>query len=184
MNKLNDLFIFTVGAVIGSTVTWKLLKNKYEQIAQEEIESVKEVFSKKYSETVSDTTETPETHDMQNYNDILENAGYKNEGKGDEKQVNFHNNEPYVISPEEFNELEDFDVVSLTYYADDILTDDRNEIIEDINGTIGVDSLNHFGEYEDDSVFVRNELLKVDYEILRDLRNYSDISTYKDDSPH
>ena len=40
---------------------------------------------------------------------------------------------------------------------------------------VGKESLNHFGEYEDDSVFVRNDRLKRDYEILLDQRNYSDV---------
>ena len=37
MNKstLSNIVIFAVGAAIGSAVTWKLLKTKYEQIAQE-----------------------------------------------------------------------------------------------------------------------------------------------------
>ena len=40
---------------------------------------------------------------------------------------------------------------------------------------VGEESLNHFGEYEDDSVFVRSDRLKCDYEILLDQRNYSDV---------
>ena len=44
---LSNFIIFATGAVIGSVVTWKIIKTKYEQIAQEEIDSVKEVFSKK-----------------------------------------------------------------------------------------------------------------------------------------
>ena len=43
-DTLNNVLIFAVGAAIGSAVTWKLLKTKYERIAQEEIDSVKEVF--------------------------------------------------------------------------------------------------------------------------------------------
>ena len=46
---------------------------------------------------------------------------------------------------------------------------------DEIEETIGKDSLTHFGEYEDDSVFVRNDRLKVDYEILMDQRGYADV---------
>ena len=35
--------------------------------------------------------------------------------------------------------------------------------------------MSHFGEYEDDSVFVRNDDRKCDYEILMDQRLYSDV---------
>ena len=40
---LNKILIFSVGAAIGSVITWKLVKTKYERIAQEEIDSGKEV---------------------------------------------------------------------------------------------------------------------------------------------
>lgn len=33
----------------------------------------------------------------------------------------------------------------------------------------------HFGEYEEDAVFVRNDAKKCDYEILKDLRRFCDV---------
>ena len=48
-------------------------------------------------------------------------------------------------------------------------------MIEDVESMIGFESLSHFGEYEDDSVFVRNDARKCDYEILQDQRLYSDV---------
>ena len=47
--------------------------------------------------------------------------------------------------------------------------------VEDVDNVVGEESLNCFGKYEDDSVFVRNDVLKADYEILLDERNYSDV---------
>ena len=44
---MNKLFIFIVGAAVGSIVTWKLVKDKYEKIADDAIEDVKRVFSKR-----------------------------------------------------------------------------------------------------------------------------------------
>lgn len=46
---------------------------------------------------------------------------------------------------------------------------------------IGDDALGHFGEYEDDSVFVRNDEEQTDYEILLDGRNYHDVYGDTDD---
>lgn len=62
---------------------------------------------------------------------------------------------------------------SLTYFADGILADECGEIVDDVEEIIG-DGLDHFGEYEDDSVFVRNDAKRCDYEILKDLRDFSD----------
>ena len=47
-NKIINVVLFTAGAAIGSVVTWTFIKKKYEQIAQEEIDSVKEEYSRLY----------------------------------------------------------------------------------------------------------------------------------------
>ena len=86
---------------------------------------------------------------------------------------------PYVISPEQFGEFDDYDQESLTYYADHILTDSCDRIVEDVEQTVGFESLAHFGEYDEDSVYVRNDRLKMDFEILRDQREYSKVLEYK-----
>ena len=43
---LSNVLFFTVGAAIGSAVTWKIVKTKYEQISRAEIESVRELYAK------------------------------------------------------------------------------------------------------------------------------------------
>lgn len=82
-----------------------------------------------------------------------------------------------MISPDDFGTEDGYDEISLTYYADGTVTDDSDHAMSDdeIEETIGKDSLNHFGDYEPDSVFVRNDRLKADYEILADPRSYADV---------
>ena len=177
--SFKDLLIFASGAAIGSVVTWKLVKTKYEQIANEEIREVKDYYyglaDKKDVFDVDEDFECDDSEEEQDYNDILDSNGYRNYSNKKEKKEEDDLDKPYVISPEEFDDNEDYDTVSLTYYSDGVLTDERDNIIEDIEGTVGEDSLTHFGEYEDDSVFVRNDLLKTDYEILADDRKFSEI---------
>lgn len=182
-NGVTYTLIFSLGAAVGSIVTWRLLKTKYEQIAQEEIDSVKAVFSRRYAEDTEPEKESADTSDTHDITDIREYAakiqehGYTDYTNSDIKPVKEVPilKKPYVISPNECGELDDYEIVSLVYYADGILTDDWNEIIENVDDVVGCDSLNHFGEYEEDSVFVRNEDMCVDYEILRDPRNYTDV---------
>lgn len=83
---------------------------------------------------------------------------------------------PYVISPDEFGELDGYTLISLTYFDDGILSDEKGVIIEDPEEIVG-DALEHFGEYEEDSVFVRSDPKRCDYEILRDLRSYAEFRT-------
>ena len=40
---------------------------------------------------------------------------------------------------------------------------------------VGLESLDHFGEYEEDTVYVRDDSKKVDYEILRNTEEYYDL---------
>lgn len=82
----------------------------------------------------------------------------------------------YIISPAEFGEYEDFDTVSLTWYADQILADDMDpkNPIENVEDYFPFDFLTSFGEYEDDAIHVRNERLKTDYEVLRDTAKWKD----------
>ena len=92
-----------------------------------------------------------------------------------EPNVTITDSEPYVISPVELGDC-DYDVIDLIYYeGDNTLTDEEDEIINDVGELIGWESLEHFGEYEDDSVCVRNDIRKVDYEVLLDVRKYSEV---------
>ena len=184
---------FVMGVAIGSLATWYCVRKKYELIAQEEIDSVKEVFSRKFVEEEPYTGEkeeevrAKEKPDIIKKPDIMEYASKINDAKytsyntysklREEEEKEEKKIKPYVIPPEEFGEKEDegYVQISLTYYADHILTDDMDQIIEDVDSLIGFDSLTHFGEYEDDSVFVRNDRLKRDFEILRSLRTYSEV---------
>lgn len=187
MSKVTGLVMFALGAAVGSAVTWQYTKKKYEKIAQEEIDSVKEVFSKREADTeIKVETEhsnvqearfdkVEEKPDLSEYAAILEQEGYTSE---EGVKVS---DKPYVISPDEFGEFDEYEQISFTYYADQVLADENDEQIEDVEGTIGHEALTHFGEYEDDSVFVRNDRRKCDYEILMDNRLYSEVLKTK---PH
>ena len=183
---LSNFLIFTVGAAVGSAVTWKLLKAKYERIAQEEIESVKEYFKtindihETKDEPITEADEPCEDKPVYTINDaydeMVRKLGYKNYSeisKTEKKEVD-DVEKPYVISPEEFDEFDDYESSSLTYYEDGVLTDEEDNIVDDPDDIVGSDFANHFGEYEDDSVFIRNDRLKCDYEILKDYRKYYD----------
>lgn len=185
MNKgFIGIFSFMVGAAAGSILTWKFIKSKYEQLAREEIEEVREYYatkdniipsSDKDDETVVETvdevpTEPTETNIRMDYAAIA-SVYAKNDEGGDEPMSR---REPYVISPAELGEDDNYETVTLIYYNDGILADNDGNIIEDIESCIGYESLNHFGEYEDDSVCVRNDDSMTDYEVLLDMSNYAD----------
>lgn len=204
---MNNKVVFTVALVIGAGVgvlsSWRYMKNKYETIAKEDIESVKSVYSKERNETLKQIKELSKAaadevfEKMPNGNKIssesLKEMSDRNKEKisveeyasrlGKEGYTNYSDisktetkteKTPYVISPDEFGEDLEFDKISLTYYSDDILADDRDEIIDDVDGVIGEESLDYFGEYEDDVVFVKNDRLKSYFEIFREHRTFDE----------
>lgn len=201
MNKtVPTVAAFLLGAAAGAAGAWYILKDRYAQIAQEEIDSVKEAFLRRYSdpkkkddsltEDISDekpeeeptratdmikqeADEIIEKHDYTAYStkpDISEVAKQVLSKKENGVKVDA----PYIIPPEEFGEFEDYETIELTFFKDHIIADDELEIVEEVDRIIGFESLNHFGEYEDDAIFVRNDSLKCDYEVLLDDRTYAE----------
>lgn len=173
-NSLKNTLIFTVGATIGAATMWIFTKRKYEQIVQEEMNSIKEVFSRREidEQDKQESVEAIKNVDTKKYNSILDKQSYTNYS---DKDVDNRSNGPRVISPVSFGEEDDYDNISLTYYSDMILADDDGHIIDNVEEVIGFESLNHFGEYEDNFVFVRNDRLKCDYEVLQEDREYLDV---------
>ena len=176
---VKKIFIFVAGAGLGAFATWQFLKNKYEQIANDEIASVKEAYNKK-NDISSDESEEDESQEKTANGKLVETALPSEEEVNEYKKIvsNYTSNEneeekgvtnmprgPYVIKPEEFGNM-DYDLVSLEYYADKVLVDEDDHPIQDVEYMVGEDSLEHFGEYEEDAVYVRNDLIKTDFEIL------------------
>ena len=200
--KFINVLVFAAGAAIGSAVTWKLLKNKYERLVQEEIEAVKEVYTDRFNdskdqeetvdgdddsdgeyrqinwEDLEDLDEDEEDEYVPNQADVDEYKSlvdiYTSEKGGAEDMAKDVAKEPYVISPYDFGELDGYRTFELTYYLDNILEDEDYNIITDADELIGPKALYTFGDYEDDSVFVRNERLRADFQILKDYRTYDE----------
>ena len=189
-NTLNKIMIFSAGAAIGSVVTWKVLKTKYEQIIREEVESVREAFEVDKTkgesteeldgdlEELDNEEEIGEPSPMEQYKSTIKGAKYLAEHDDllHEEEVYNNMDKPYVISPDDYGDPDvGYDTESLDYYeGDGVLTDSFGEIVENVDELVGRDFANHFGDYEKDSVFIRNDEMEVDYEILRDYRSYSE----------
>lgn len=188
-NALKNLFIFAVGAAAGAVATWKLLNDKYDKLYHEEVEAYKEYHKEKSDKATSEPKPEPEPEVkkeehihkvdqdpiMNKLRDTMERAGYtdysttKVKSESEEKDIR-----PYVIRPEELGDQIGYDVIELTYYADGVVAEE-DDVMDDVDEVIGIDSLGHFGQFEEDAVCVRNDRLKCDYQILLDERKYSDV---------
>ena len=183
-SKITGFLLFVAGATVGSIATWKLVKTKYERIANEEIASVKDIYLRRESvlqegkQTKKEPVvknDKPSIYEMKEYLERVKDYGYNAEEQENEEGESDMNDSPYVISPDEFGNMDDHTLISLTYYADGVLADDWDTKVINPDEEVGPNIESHFGEYEEDTVFVRNEKLKNDYEICRDLRTYAEV---------
>lgn len=192
---MKNLLCFVTGAAIGSVVTWKLIEKKYKDLADEEIESVIETFKNRKPRITKDNVkETVEKvinkckESKETVEDIVTAEGYsiEDEEETDEDDDSNYTVDvdpgveviiPYVITPAQFGEYNEYGTKTLTYYADNVLTDEIDNPItsDEMETMIGPDALDHFGEYEDDSVYIRDEMNEMDYEILKSEKTFSEI---------
>lgn len=183
MNKniLNKIFIFVVGSAVGSVVTWKLIETKYKRIAQEEIDSVREVYARVHGDPDEEPDEDQEVIEEvpDEYYDIIQSNGYGENDEADEEKEEDYDEEmiskPYVISEEEYDD-NGYETETLYYYDDGMLVYSiTDEAIYEVDEVVGEDSLTQLLESGEDYIYVRNDELGIDFEILRDRRNYSEV---------
>lgn len=172
---------FFSGWVFGGIISTLLLKEKYEKQAQEEVEAIREFYSSRkkpvkgivrHSTGLSSTFQTSVESQPEEISRIIDMYAGKPE------EVIFPPDKPHVIRPEAFGSL-GYEQISLSYYEDGVLADDDDEVIDDVDEVVGLDSLTRFGEFEDDAVFVRNDKYHCDYEILRVYQEYSEVAAEK-----
>lgn len=191
---MNKLFIFGLGAATGSLLTWKLIEKKYKDLADEEIASVVEHFKTRnepvepmytveeksfVDEEVVKTVKTPYKRTLQDLGyDINEDEVTVSEDKEGAIYIEPKTDyvKPYVIAPEEFGEREEYGTCNWTLYSDLVITDDIGDIVVDPEEFIG-DTLECFGQYEDDALHVRNENIERDYEIIKIEKSFSELNT-------
>lgn len=182
-DKLSSVIIFCGGVFIGGFLTWDFFKTKYEKIANEEIASVKEAFEHREHKSEKDYEIEEDLKAKAAYINIIDATGYKNysnvpietDKKGGTADMELK--QLYVITPEQYEDNVDYTKVSLTWYNDEVLEDDWGNIL-DPDDVIGSDALKTFGQYEKDSVFVRDDDEQIDYEVLLDTRSYKEIYGY------
>ena len=183
--KLSAALLFTAGVAVGSLVTWKYFKSKYE-VVEDEVEEKTEEADGETEERDPEVLESEMSYKkppLKEYVKMVETNGYVPKTHMEEVEEEIANGEwddkdvyePYIIRPDEYGELHAYETLSLNYYADGVLTDELDNPIEDVESLVPADFADHFGEYDDNVVHVRNDNLECDYEILRDLRKFTDV---------
>lgn len=174
---------FLIGGATGAGITWLATKKYYEKKADNEIEKARDHMREK-AVIEKDDTEKAKDKRKNDIKDYMERgsvvnyaARYKAKAADEDIEELTHptdsdEDEPYIISANEFGEIDDYEKVTLTYYQDGYLVEEGSgEVIEEVSELIGNDALESF---IDDAVYVRNDDRETDYEILLSYDNFKE----------
>lgn len=177
-NSVAATLAFILGAGVGSFVTYKLIKEKYAKMAEEDIEAMKEYYIQKKSgeensennsnieDSAAKAKENRDKTNIMEYAKILNEERYSNDAPEYEAEYE-------VISENEFGVDDTYDTITLTYYSDGVLTDDEDEVMEDYDHVVG--NFEDYYEKDSDVVYVRNDARMAYYEIVKDKRTYREV---------
>lgn len=185
---------FVAGAIVGGFVTKKYIEYKSQindEIEYEECETHEDIVeeandtSVENEETINEEIKISSVDD-ESYKKLLAELQYTVEQEAEDfvermipKQEEVRDtSRPYNISPDEFEEIDEYDSDEYTYYADGYVTDSYGMPIsdEDIFNTIGEDFDTYFGSYDDDQIWIRNERLRMDFSVVRDIDRFVDVA--------
>lgn len=178
--NVKTLAIFFAGVGIGAFVARAYLKEKYEKILDMELERINEELEAALGEDSDENEEEdskPETvsssldtkmfrHEVakQNY-DAYFNVG------GEEKKVHpiEEPDEPFVISGNEFITDRAHEKATLTYYISvNVLCEDNEPLDVSPSDILGDSWVSELKESDEGVVYVRNNKMGVDYEVILD----------------
>lgn len=181
------------GAIVGAGVAYIFVKKKYNIIIDELSNQVNDFIVPVPEEVTEDNIVVVDS-DMDkkiklpsydtSYINEVEKTGYNEMFKEKEKPASKKSGgrkkkvaDIEYIDPVTFGDDKDYDTLTFTYYADGVVANEDNEEIADyeIVSLLGENFEDHFGEYEQDSVNVKNNKTKTYYEVLKDDRCYSEV---------
>ena len=202
---MKGLLIFAAGLAVGAVAGAVIVKNKVLADAKAEIEEVREYYRESRGQKDEHIEEVKEVKEVEKKEYELKDIQIKDEPKTEKEHTNYSQitkmymskdeyqtpmyDDPFVIDPSEFGENPEYDTETLTYFADGVLVDDVDDVIEEPDIVVGLENLKVFEEFGATSVYVRNDIYKTDYEIIRDDWNYSDLKEpveppVKEKKPH
>ena len=185
---MNKGLIFTLGLLVGTAggglLVNTMLKQQYEQKADEEIAACRNAFIEELAKVRKESEEKSREEKkeaaekaIQTYSpepekasEMILTAGQKVVATVSEKKG------PYIIPPDVFDDDNNpYKRAGMMLFNDStVLKDDKILDLDEIDTFVGREALTHFGQYEEDRVCVRNEMLGIDYEILLIDKSYED----------
>ena len=177
---MNKALYFLLGVGVGAAGAYFYLKEKFELMYQEDVQSVREAYGQKLDELYEDKQyadneleEGPEEHgfkpvklkhnkpDLMEFSKMVKKEGYTQyarnvKGVGDiilgvdAKIHQLFHEDPYIIKSNEFGDIEDYDQKTLILYSDGILADELDDEIFTDESKLVPDYKDQFGTGDDE----------------------------------
>lgn len=175
MNKGEIFLGFALGAAVGSFITYKILNIKIEKLKSEkeaEIDSVKDAYEQYINEgkvqAAKLAKDKPPVEELANKVEQLNYTSFAKKAEESEQLPG-----PYIIKPDEFDTV-GHSPVWYNYYNDGVLTDELDEVIEDISKAIGPEAQELLVDSDESEVYIRRDDVELDICINRLEESYED----------
>lgn len=201
---LKETIIFSVGAAIGAASTYFILKDQFNKQRNEEQAQDKEYYKELYSNK-EETQSKEEPKDIEikiedavmaeievkpgeeepDYKDIINKLNYNKfstktpDMSGDPRPAK----KPYQISMDDYNEDVSQIKKIISYFEDDgvCMDNDTKEVLDNVAKDIGIDNLELINTEGNDEIYIRNEQLGIDYNVVSEPGSYIDYVNYGDE---
>lgn len=181
--RLSTLIAAVSGAIAGSVITYFVMRSKSEEYIQNEIDKYKEESGRTApfpcAENLQKTPlETPNavtsgyistTPAYVDYNKPYTITTATSTPEQNEPKL------PYEITFEEFDADDEFMKDTFMVWPDGYVTDTADNIISDIDQTVGRKVLSAILDGDISEGYVRNEEIRMDFELIRAKDNYEDV---------
>lgn len=185
---IKNIIFLLVGAGAGCAGTYIFMKDKFDKLIQEETDSVKKYYEEKYSNNNDDIPEKepevesekkvveerkkPDVAVEPDYDEIIEKLNYNQYSTkaGSSKLAS----RPYIISEAEWEDDNKYIKKTISYFEEDevCFDNDNNDVYENVGKDIGNDNLEQLTEEGQDELYVRNEKLGIDFDIIFETGSY------------
>jgi hypothetical protein len=172
---------FAIGGISGFLFANHVLKEKYDKIVEEEVESIKASFRKYQIDQEAEKESEEEIEAVkQEYEELVDNLGYDTISEDMIEEIPEPNeNEVHhmIISEDQFGKIEDYETITLLLLQDGVMVDDDYDRMsdEEIQWAIGDVDLKAFAKSDAETMYIRNNRIKVYYEIVKDDQTYAEI---------
>ena len=198
MMTIKESLIFAAGVAIGSVATWLAVKETYKTKAQEEIDSVKEVYARINKDAIEKAAAAKNKADISTYANKY-HSEYATEPADEPKSIPYndipddedYSEDPivegriYEIEPSEFaSYANDNSRITVIRFEDDVYVDEHYDKVDPrdyfdkklvlLDRPDPVDPLDYIRRMDKDEICIRNAELKLDIDIVTEGRTYTD----------